>query len=341
MSFFLLGPFKRESLTGQIAFGPSDLGLGVYGRSPPRYASLSQQIAFGPSCEDLLCDFETTYNYAYVSPPLTPPKRENRSRSPSASSGRGVPVHRTHGSPARSDNLKWLNSSQDKFSAKDPGCQSDSGKENRPVNPDNVSYELPGGRISQCSGTNDSATDWNGNRENGERQRTSVLLTESDEFNSNFKSTLNEYRTSPGIGEEGKTSDLCPPENGTAERRSDLLDCAVEIRSTSSSKIPKVTTCKPSFFQRFLNFHSSRSSTSHSVSGSTEHTPTVISPLSTSSTKPASPQSVVKSNAREIVLNEEQPFPECNTTTIKTNQEDVHLMTSSNVTALKNSASPR
>ena len=62
---------------GQHRRSSSAKGQGHSGR----YASLSQSIAFGPSFEDLLGGFETTYNFAYVSPPLTPPQNGSKDGS--------------------------------------------------------------------------------------------------------------------------------------------------------------------------------------------------------------------------------------------------------------------
>ena len=75
-----------------------------------RHASLSQSIAFGPSFEDLLGGFETTYNFAYVSPPVTPPQtgsKEGSGANSRTSSRTSSPLCRdglnsSHSSPRRS-----------------------------------------------------------------------------------------------------------------------------------------------------------------------------------------------------------------------------------------------
>ena len=135
----------------------------------------------------------------------------------------------------------------------------------------------------------DTDTDYNGNDAN--RNTTGNILTESDEFNSNFKSTLNQdtrisAETRIETRLESRSSVLTNSAEIGTDSRSELLNFNVEIRTPI--RTPKQThTCRPSLLQRLLNFHSKHNSP-------TEPAQQSVITSSITSSKPTSPHKALK-----------------------------------------------
>ena len=135
----------------------------------------------------------------------------------------------------------------------------------------------------------DTDTDYNGNDATG--NTTANILTESDEFNSNFKSTLNQdtrisVKNSTENRLESRSSFLTKRAEIGTGIQSELLNFNVEIRTPI--RIPKQThKCRPSLLQRLFNFHSKHNSSNEPAQTS------VITSSITSST-PASPHKTLK-----------------------------------------------
>ena len=145
-------------------------------------------------------------------------------------------------------------------------------------------------------------TDYNGNDSN---RNTTNVLTESDEFNSNFKSTLNQdTRTSAENRSESRS--VVSTQNLVNDPKSDLLNVTVEIRTPI--RTPKQSsTCKPpSLFQRLLNFHSKSNNSSSNSTSCNAHAPpqSVITSSVTSSSSPVLSLTSLKNKQEESVTSE-------------------------------------
>ena len=315
-------------------------------------------------------DFETTYNFAYVSPPSTPsktgknkkyekstpsPKRsfKNSTASSIPSPKRSVNIIqeklRTRDALIKSEKLRNISAKCDNVENTEFTQFTD------PVNRDTKFTDLvctdskftdlgiTDGQLTDLVDTSVKLTDsvdytdlkltdslpitdiididYNGN---GAERNAPNVLTESDEFNSNFKSTLN---VDPRIISQNRTnsgSESGSAKSGSVECQSlqnsesriesgleskpQLLNCTIEIRSPK-----RTTTCKPSLFQRLLNFHSKSNVTF------AEHAPT--KPLKSSKTSestelhpepditaPAPSGGAIISSSPNIIVSSNPPF---------------------------------
>ena len=296
-------------------------------------------------------DFETTYNFAYVSPPSTPPKNgakkktekfNNSTPSPKRNVPSRVEDFKSTPSPKRrgqpnQDELRIPNNekliikcgtndsekcdqikdfcyrsdcnikdTKSRVKNKDSHLSTDVEKRIDLVSADigitdPVDFTNKEKRIDLVSadiGITDSVdltdildtdTDYNGNDASG--NTTANILTESDEFNSNFKSTLNQdTRISAETRIENRLESRSSFRTTSAEigtgTQSELLNFNVEIRTPI--RTPKQThTCRPSLLQRLFNFHSKHNSSNEPAQQS------VITSSITSST-PASPHKALK-----------------------------------------------
>ena len=282
-------------------------------------------------------DFETTYNYAYVSPPSTPPKNGAKQKAEKLSNStpspkRNVPSRveelkstpspkrnvlpnqdglRTPAALTNSEKLRGIatcrtNDTEKCDDIKDicylSDCKIKDTKarvENKDSTPSSTvviekridlkSTDIGITDPGDLTDILDTDTDYNGNDAN--RNTTANILTESDEFNSNFKSTLNEdirigAETRIETRLESRSSVLTNNAEIGTDSRSELLNFNVEIRTPI--RTPKQThTCRPSLLQRLLNFHSKHTSP-------TEPAQQSVITSSITSSKPVSPHRALK-----------------------------------------------